>query len=68
MFGSVLTEIYFSIQAIQDITRTYDIPPEDIVTLIYEKIDVHGEGEKHQTGDSRQRKNLNQDYGPPMSI
>lgn len=44
----------FSIQAIQDITRTYDIPPEDIVTLIYEKIDVHGEGEEHQIGGSCQ--------------
>ncbi|KAG7217660.1 hypothetical protein INR49_021349 [Caranx melampygus] len=32
-------------KAIQDITRSYDIPPEDIVTLIYEKIDVNGEGE-----------------------
>lgn len=42
---------FFSTQAIQDITRTYDIPPEDIVTLIYEKIDVHGEGEEHQIGD-----------------
>lgn len=46
--------IFFSIQAIQDITRTYDIPPEDIVTLIYEKIDVHGEGEEHQIGGSSQ--------------
>lgn len=33
-------------QAIQDITRTYDIPPEEIVTLIYDKIDVNGEGKK----------------------
>ncbi|XP_069017077.1 guanylyl cyclase-activating protein 3 [Embiotoca jacksoni] len=32
-------------KAIQDITRSYDIPPEQIVTLIYEKIDVNGEGE-----------------------
>ncbi|XP_061827945.1 guanylyl cyclase-activating protein 3 [Nerophis lumbriciformis] len=32
-------------KAIQDITRTYDIPPEQIVTLIYEKIDVNEEGE-----------------------
>ncbi|XP_061916857.1 guanylyl cyclase-activating protein 1-like isoform X1 [Entelurus aequoreus] len=32
-------------KAIQDITRIYDIPPEQIVTLIYEKIDVNGEGE-----------------------
>lgn len=31
-------------QAIQDITRNYDVPPEDIVILIYEKIDIHGEG------------------------
>ncbi|CAM4668429.1 hypothetical protein PO909_008103 [Leuciscus waleckii] len=31
--------------AIQDITRNRDIVPEEIVTLIYEKIDVHGEGE-----------------------
>lgn len=34
----------FIFQAIQDITRSYDIPPEEIVTLIYEKIDVKGEG------------------------
>ncbi|XP_034063130.1 guanylyl cyclase-activating protein 3 [Gymnodraco acuticeps] len=32
-------------KAIQDITRSYDVPPEEIVTLIYEKIDVNGEGE-----------------------
>ncbi|XP_007540993.1 guanylate cyclase activator 1d [Poecilia latipinna] len=31
--------------AIQDITRNRDIDPEEIVTLIYEKIDVKGEGE-----------------------
>ncbi|KAG9265620.1 guanylate cyclase activator 1d [Astyanax mexicanus] len=31
--------------AIQDITRNYEIVPEEIVTLIYEKIDVNGEGE-----------------------
>ncbi|XP_067279439.1 guanylate cyclase activator 1d [Pseudorasbora parva] len=31
--------------AIQDITRNRDIVPEEIVTLIYEKIDVNGEGE-----------------------
>lgn len=31
--------------AIQDITRNRDIVPEEIVSLIYEKIDVHGEGE-----------------------
>lgn len=49
-FDYIIIDIFFSIQAIQDITRTYDIPPEDIVTLIYEKIDVHGEGEKHPIG------------------
>lgn len=32
-------------KAIQDITRDYKIPPEEIVTLIYERIDVNGEGE-----------------------
>ncbi|TKS80835.1 Guanylyl cyclase-activating protein 3 [Collichthys lucidus] len=32
-------------KAIQDITRSYEIPPDEIVTLIYEKIDVRGEGE-----------------------
>lgn len=31
-------------QAIQDITRIYDDPPLDIVTLIYERIDVNNEG------------------------
>lgn len=37
-------------QAIQDITRTYDIPPEEIVTLIYDKIDVNGEGKERRFG------------------
>ncbi|XP_061638584.1 guanylyl cyclase-activating protein 3 isoform X1 [Phyllopteryx taeniolatus] len=32
-------------KAIQDITRSYEIPPEEIVTLIYKRIDVNGEGE-----------------------
>lgn len=32
-------------QAIQDITRNRDVIPEEIVALIYEKIDVNGEGE-----------------------
>lgn len=36
--------LHFFCQAIQDITRTYEIPPEEIVTLIYDKIDVKGEG------------------------
>ncbi|XP_028840402.1 guanylate cyclase activator 1d isoform X1 [Denticeps clupeoides] len=31
--------------AIQDITRNHDVVPEDIVALIFEKIDVNGEGE-----------------------
>ncbi|CAL1572580.1 unnamed protein product [Knipowitschia caucasica] len=31
--------------AIQDITRNKNIDPEDIVSLIFEKVDVHGEGE-----------------------
>lgn len=31
-------------QAIQDITRIYDDPPEEIVTLIYERIDINNEG------------------------
>ncbi|KPP67228.1 guanylyl cyclase-activating protein 1-like [Scleropages formosus] len=31
--------------AIQDITRKHDVPPEEIVSLIYERIDVNGEGE-----------------------
>lgn len=32
-------------KAIQDITRSHEPPPEDIVTLVYDKIDVNGEGE-----------------------
>ena len=36
-------------QAIQDITRIYDTPPEDIVTLVYEKIDTKGEGNTSPT-------------------
>ncbi|KAG9348406.1 hypothetical protein JZ751_002141, partial [Albula glossodonta] len=31
--------------AIQDISRSYEVPPQDIVSLIYERIDVNGEGE-----------------------
>lgn len=31
-------------QAIQDITRNRDIDPEEIVSLIFERIDVKGEG------------------------
>ncbi|XP_052444772.1 guanylate cyclase activator 1d [Carassius gibelio] len=31
--------------AIQDITRNRDIVPEEVVALIFEKIDVNGEGE-----------------------
>lgn len=31
-------------QAIQDITRIYGDPPEEIVTLIYERIDINNEG------------------------
>ncbi|XP_042567392.1 guanylate cyclase activator 1d [Cyprinus carpio] len=31
--------------AIQDITRNHDILPEEVVALIFEKIDVEGEGE-----------------------
>ncbi|XP_008400082.1 guanylyl cyclase-activating protein 1-like [Poecilia reticulata] len=38
-------ELCLPLQAIQDITRNRDIDPEEIVTLIYEKIDVKGEGE-----------------------
>ncbi|XP_012686356.1 guanylyl cyclase-activating protein 3 [Clupea harengus] len=32
-------------KAIQEITRKYDNPPEEIVELIYTKVDVKGEGE-----------------------
>lgn len=38
---------FLSIQAIQDITRKYDIPPEEIVELIYTRIDVNGEGKEN---------------------
>lgn len=34
------------LQAIQDITRNKDIDPEEIVSLIFERIDVKGEGNK----------------------
>lgn len=33
-------------QAIQDITRNRDIDPEEIVSLIFERIDVKGEGKE----------------------
>lgn len=39
------------IQAIQDITRKYDIPPEEIVELIYTRIDVNGEGKRKDSHD-----------------
>ncbi|XP_042152463.1 guanylyl cyclase-activating protein 3 [Oncorhynchus tshawytscha] len=32
-------------KAIQDITRCYDPPTEEIVSLIYEKVDINNEGE-----------------------
>ncbi|KAM9497257.1 guanylate cyclase activator 1d isoform 1-T4 [Salvelinus alpinus] len=31
--------------AIQDITRNQDVTPEEVVSLIFEKIDINGEGE-----------------------
>lgn len=34
------------LQAIQDITRNRDIDPEEIVSLIFERIDVKGEGKE----------------------
>lgn len=34
------------LQAIQDITRNRDIDPEEIVSLIFERIDNKGEGKK----------------------
>lgn len=41
---------YFSLlQAIQDITQNRSIVPEEIVALIFEKIDVNGEGKHHYT-------------------
>ncbi|KAF7651734.1 hypothetical protein LDENG_00106430 [Lucifuga dentata] len=38
-------ELQTIFKAIQDITRICDVPTEEIVTLIYEKIDVNREGE-----------------------
>lgn len=35
-----------TLQAIQDITRNRDIDPEEIVALIFERIDVNGEGKR----------------------
>ncbi|CAB1315741.1 unnamed protein product, partial [Coregonus sp. 'balchen'] len=32
-------------QAVQDITRNQDVTPGEIVSLIFEKVDVNGEGE-----------------------
>lgn len=39
-------------QAIQDITRNRDIDPEEIVSLIFERIDVKGEGKKRGTANN----------------
>ncbi|XP_006808328.1 guanylate cyclase activator 1d [Neolamprologus brichardi] len=38
-------ELETILQAIQDITQNKDIDPEEIVSLIFERIDVKGEGE-----------------------
>uniref|UniRef100_A0A673KDX5 Guanylate cyclase activator 1d n=1 Tax=Sinocyclocheilus rhinocerous TaxID=307959 RepID=A0A673KDX5_9TELE len=43
--SSEVIYIFFLQQAIQDITRNRDIVPEEIVALIFDKIDVNGEGE-----------------------
>lgn len=40
-------------QAIQDITRNRDIDPEEIVSLIFERIDVKGEGKGRRTANNR---------------
>lgn len=40
-------------QAIQDITRNRDIDPEEIVSLIFERIDVKGEGKERRTANKR---------------
>lgn len=39
------------LQAIQDITRNRDIDPEEIVSLIFERIDVKGEGKEQHAAD-----------------
>lgn len=39
------------LQAIQDITRNRDIDPEEIVSLIFERIDVKGEGKEQDAAD-----------------
>lgn len=39
-------------QAIQDITRNRELVPEEVVALIFEKIDVNGEGENQLTYDN----------------
>lgn len=39
--------VVLPLKAIQDITRNRDIDPEEIVTLIFERIDVKGEGKDH---------------------
>lgn len=36
------------LQAIQDITRNRDIDPEEIVNIIFERIDVKGEGKREE--------------------
>lgn len=42
----ILKNVFFVLQqAIQDITRNRDILPEEVVALIFEKIDVKRKGE-----------------------
>ncbi|KAI1893641.1 hypothetical protein AGOR_G00125800 [Albula goreensis] len=46
--SSYVDQVFYTFDmdgAIQDISRSYEIPPQDIVSLIYERIDVNGEGE-----------------------
>lgn len=45
---SALCSLFWLLQAIQDITRCYDPPTEEIVTLIYEKVDINNEGKNDQ--------------------
>lgn len=54
------------LQAIQDITRNRDIDPEEIVSLIFERIDVKGEGKEQDAADVIV-KTTDANVGPPST-
>ena len=46
LFSKKINKHFWNPQAVQDITRNHDVTPEEIVSLIFTRIDVNGEGEE----------------------